>query len=132
MDDFTALGNGARSLRRRIVVRPGMAPRSADHGSAAGLDDGMKGLLHVRGHFHFVLAPRPVKAQHGNAPLVFYFRVGLAEALVVGNHLAASAESDDGAIRAAALLLQADAIAFLFFAHTIEATHAGQVASAAE
>src|SRR5271165_705316 len=132
MNNLAALRNPGRGLLPSIVLRLGMPPRAADHRSSSGFDDRTESLLHIRGHLPLVLAPLPVKAQHGNAPLIFHVGVRLAVALFVGNHLAPSAESDHCAVGAAAFLLQAGSIAFVLSAHAVEAAHSGQVASAAK
>src|SRR5271170_5511976 len=109
-----------------------MMARAAKHGSSRGFYDGAEGLLHIFGHFDFVLAPLPVEAENGNAPLVDHAGIDLAIGILVGNHLSSAAESDVGAVGAAALLLQADAVALMLVANAIEAADARHVASAAE
>src|SRR3984885_1762452 len=128
MDDLTSLRNPVRGLLLRIVL-PWIPPCAANHCPSSGFDDGAKRLLHIRGHLRFVLAPFPMKAQHRNPPLVLNVGVWLAVTLVVGNHLAPSVESDDRTVRAAAFLLQADPIAFMLFAHAVEAAYCRHVAS---
>ena len=122
-----------RDFARRLLCRPlrlRMPPRPGNHRPARPFHNRPERRLHIRGHLDLVLSPTPVEAQHRNAPLVLHVRVKFAEALVVRNHLAASTESDERAIRATALLFQAYTVAFLLFAHAIKAAYPRHVASA--
>src|SRR5277367_796766 len=139
MDDGASLRNTAPvslrwvdeqpPFRDMIFIRRSMPPKDS---SSCCFNDGAEGLLHIRCHFQLVLAPLPVEAQHRNAPSVNHVRVDVAEALLIGNHLAASAESDDRAIGTAAFLLQRDAIALMLCAHSVKAPHSRHMASASE
>src|SRR3954468_23350996 len=103
MNDDTAIGDPVRT-------RP-VRGSSAKKRSSAGFDDGTKGFLHIFGHLDFVIAPLPVEAQHRNTPLIDRVRSDIEITVLVWNHLAASFEADKGSIHAAALLLQARAVA---------------------
>src|SRR5258708_28700210 len=73
--------------------------------SAGGFDDFAVSLLHVLRHFDFVVAPLPVEAENGNAPLVDGGGIDFAVAVFVGDHFAAAGEADVGAVFFLTLLL---------------------------
>src|ERR1700749_2700979 len=109
-----------------------MSSGSDDNRTASCFDDGPERLLHVRCHLDLILTPLPVEPKHRNSPFVLYFGVQFAEAVLIGNHLASSAEPYECAIRAAALLLETNPVALVLLAHIIKLAHAGHIASAAE
>ena len=56
------------------------------------------------------------KRKHGNAPLVHSVGIDIAVAMLVGDHFAASGETDVGAVPAAAVLFERRAVSFMLFA----------------
>src|SRR4051794_19034059 len=72
-----------------------------------------------------------MKTQDRDAPLILDTRIDLAERVLVGNHFAAAAESDMGAIILAAGLLQAYAVSFVLVADARELAYAGHISSPA-
>ena len=100
--------------------------------SARRLDDFAVGFLHIFRHLDFVVAPLPVETQHGDAPLVDSGRIDLAVAILIGNHFAATGESNERAVFFLALLLQRRAVAFKLVAQVIVVANAGHAAAAAE
>src|SRR5207253_3172955 len=58
--------------------------------TAHGLDNFLKGSLHVPGLQDFVLAPFEMKAQNGDAPLINDVRIDFAVAIIVWNHFTAA------------------------------------------
>src|ERR1700733_13298162 len=124
VNDDAAVGNAVRPLRIGLVP---------DYVCPAGsLDNGAEGFLHILRHLDFVVAPLPVKAQHGNAPLVYGIGIDIAVAVFVGNHFAASAEADGRAVHAAAFLLEGGAVSLEFFAHMVKLPDPGHAKPAAE
>jgi hypothetical protein len=122
VDDDAPVGDavGARPSGRVVVVD-----------AAARFDDRAEGLLHVLRHPDFVVAPLPVKAQHGDAPLIN--RVGIHIAIaVIRNHLAPPGKADVGAVAAAASLLQGRTVAFEVIAEIRRTPPPGHGASAPE
>ena len=93
-------------------------PAGADRLAAIGLDrtrrsraqcvgDLREAALHVRRLALLVLRPVEVEAQHRNAHLVLHFGIDLAVAPLVGDHLAASGEADEGPVVAPGSALEA-------------------------
>src|SRR5438093_958070 len=79
--------------------------------SAHRLDELPEGLLHVPGLEDLGFGPLPMEPQDGDPPLVHHVGVDLAVAVVVGDHLAAAREADEGAVHLAVLLLEVRSIA---------------------
>src|ERR1019366_7069354 len=100
--------------------------------TAGGLHNLAKSLLHIFGHLDFVVTPLPVKAQNRDAPLIHDIGVKLAETVFVGDHLAASVESDGCAVHAPALLLQRGPISFGSFTDIVKVADHGHLAAAAK
>ena len=73
-----------------------------------------------------------MEAQHGNAPLVHGVGIDIAVAVLVGNHFAASGETDVGAVPAAAVLFERRAVSFMLFAGILELAHARHAPAAAK
>src|SRR5476651_1533273 len=73
---------------------------------AHGVDDLSKSLLHMCGLPPLMLGPLPMEAQHGNPPLVLDLRIDFAEGLIVGDHLAAAVEPNEGSVVTANFLFE--------------------------
>src|SRR5688572_10238182 len=73
-------------------------------------DQRTEGLLHVLHLVVLVVRPLPVEAKHGNPPLVHDPRIDVAVAVVVGDLLATSRESDGRAVEAAVVALELRAV----------------------
>src|SRR5437773_10934352 len=74
-------------------------------------DERPERLLHVLHLLEFVIRPFPVELEHRDAPAVERARVDLAVAVVVGDHLTAAREADQGAVVAAVVVLELLAVA---------------------
>src|SRR5437016_349942 len=115
MNDHTTISNSVRARR----IRAGLSSVN----SARGLNNGAKRLLHILRHLDLVIAPLPMKAQHGNSPLIDSYWIYLAVALRVGNHFTTAFQADIGAVHGAANLLDCEAVALKFFTHAIKFAH---------
>src|SRR5579862_1445280 len=73
-----------------------------------------------------------MEAEDGDAPFVDDCGVDLAEGLLVGNHLTASAESDGGSVGGAASLLERNSVAFVLGTDSVESADGRHVAAASE
>src|SRR5258707_4993128 len=58
-----------------------------------------------------VLRPAPVETQHRDSPFVLDLRIDLAIGLIIGDHLTAPGERDEGSVIAAHVLLELHPVA---------------------
>src|SRR5690606_40445004 len=75
------------------------------------VEERTQGILHVLHLAVLVVAPFPVEPERRDAPAVLHLGIDLAEAPLVGDHLAAAREPDGGAVEAAVGILERLAIA---------------------
>src|SRR5437016_1964465 len=122
MNDHTTISNSVRARR----IRAGLSSVN----SARGLNNGAKRLLHILRHLDLVIAPLPMKAQHGNSPLIDSYWIYLAIALRVGNHFASAFKANVRPIHAAASVFESKTVAFKVFAHAIKFAHSRHSAAA--
>src|SRR3989442_7219110 len=122
MNDHAAIGDSVGPWRVRACLR--------GINSARGLNNGAKRLLHILRHLDLVIAPLPMKAQHGDSPLIDGDRIDIAVALRVGNHFTTAFQADIGAVHGAANLLECEAVALKFFTHTVKFAYSWHSAAA--
>src|SRR5207237_2418771 len=115
LNDHAAIGDSVGPWRVSACLR--------GINSARGLNNGAKRFLHVFRHLDLVIATLPMKAQHGDSPLIDGDRIDIAIALRVGNHFTTAFQADIGAVHGAATLLECEAVALKFFTHAIKFAH---------
>src|SRR3989442_13705899 len=91
---------------RRDAVAVLGAWHGREHLPAHFPDERPERLLHVLHLLVLMVRPLPMEAQHRNTPTVHRAGIDLAVAVVVRDHLAATGESDRGAVVAAVVVLE--------------------------
>ena len=80
----------------------------------------------------FVFAPAEVEAQDGDSPVVNDSGIDVAEAVLVGDHFAASGETDGAAVAIADRFLEVSAVALVSAGDSAEGTDARHAEAAAD
>src|ERR1700675_318558 len=124
VNDFAAFENSKRIL----AINGGFCCINAAHS----LDDGAESLLHILCLAQFVFRPAKMEAQNGDAPLVDNVGIDFAVSVRIGNHLAASRETDGGAVHLASAGFKRDSVTLFVMTKLMEHSDAGHVAAAVQ